>query len=624
MTIASDTHEEAVILRTRFPRARRVSLMAGQIVDISSTIVGGVLLALVFSEIVLRFLHAQVPPAFEELGNFLFVWWVFLGASAAVQRAAHPRITVVVNLLPAEVGKQVRLVAEALLLVYFALLAILGIRLAQAGSQPSLALNVPMTLPYLALGIGGVFMLFFQVMDALEHLEVDRWSLLVLPTLALGVLAGHALFAINVYLFIVVAALVLFLISVPVAAVLGLLTVATLASADPTTMVNYPIRLFDGLDNFVLLSIPFFMLTGALMTHSGISQRLVGFASALVGWISGGLGLADIVSSIFFADISGSAVSDTAAIGSVMIPGMVKRGYDRPFATALQSAAGSLGMLFPPSITMILYAWVANVSVARLFMSSFLPGFLVAGSFGVVTYVISRRRNFPRESRLGFRDLSQRFGAAFLALLTPVIILGGILGGIFTATEAGVVAVAYALVIGIAGYRDLSLRQIPTVMVEATVNMSRVTFIAGNAIAFSWVLIIHQGPQQIADGLLNVSRNPVVVLSLIMVMLLALHTVLEGASTVVAIVPVLLPLLAQMHVDLVYFGIIVMLNSAAGLLLPPIGLCLYISAAISGERVEVVSRAVVPFVIAIVADLVILLLVPGIVTLVPDLLMGHS
>lgn len=592
-------------------------------VDVLTTLLGLVLVALVFTEVVLRFFRAQVPPAFEELSNMLFVYWVFLGAGMAVRREAHPKITAVVDRLPPRVQHHVRLGTETLSLAYFGLLTGYGFHLALTASQPSLAMGIPMTVSYLALSVGGALMFFFQLVQIAERFEADRWSLIIVPAFALAASAMYGLVTINIYLFMVVAASTLFLIGVPVAVTLGLVTLATLMVSNPITMMNYPIRLFDGLNNFVLLSIPFFMLTGTLMAHGGISQRLVAFASALVGWIRGGLGLADIVASVFFADISGSAVSDTAAIGSVMIPGMMQRGYDRPFATALQSAAGSLGMLFPPSITMILYAWVANVSVARLFLGSFLPGFLVAATFGVVTYVMASRRGYPREPYVGARVLLRRFGGAFFALLTPFIILGGILGGVFTTTEAGVIAAVYALLLGVIGYRDLQLRQIPGVVVQATVTMSRVIFIAGNAIAFSWVLIIHQGPQLVASGLLSISHASVVVLAIINVLLVALHIVLEGASTVVAVVPVLLPVLAQLHVDPVYFGIIVMLNSAAGLLMPPIGLCLYISTAISGERIEAVSKVVLPFVIAVLIDILILLLFPGIVTLLPNLVMGH-
>ncbi|HVX98680.1 MAG TPA: TRAP transporter large permease subunit [Pseudorhodoplanes sp.] len=591
--------------------------------DVTSGLIGAAVVVLIFTQVTLRFLGSQVPPAFEELGNFLFIWWVFLGAAMTLREVGHPRIAAFVDLVPARLREHVEFAAEFVTLVYFLLLARLGLQIALVSGEPSLSLNVPMTYPFLALAIGGALMFLFQLDATLRRTRIGVAALLTVSVLLLLGYGGYLLAQFNIYLLVIAAAIALFVIGVPVAVVLGSVTLAALGSTSVVNLINYPIRLFDGLNNFVLLSIPLFMLTGALMTHGGISRRLVDFANGLVGWIRGGLGLADIVASVFFADVSGSAVSDTAAIGSIMIPGMVRRGYDRGFATALQSAAGSLGMLFPPSITMILYAWVANVSVARMFLSSFIPGLLVAAGFSVVAYTIARRRNFPRERMVGFRELMCQAAGAFPALVAPVIILGGILSGIFTATEAGVVAAVYALIVGILSYRELKPATIALAWREATISMSRVIFIAGNAIAFSWVLIINQGPQKITELLTATTDNAVVVLILINIIMVLLHIFLEGASTVVAIVPVFLPLLAQLHVDPVFFGIIVMLNSATGLLMPPVGLCLYISTAISGEKLEVVAREVLPFVVALFINIGLLIAFPGLVSFLPDHLMGR-
>jgi C4-dicarboxylate transporter DctM subunit len=587
-----------------------------------TAVIGIAVVILIFSQVVLRFAGAQVPPAFEELGEFLFIWWVFLGAAMTMREVGHPRISVFIDMVPVVFRAEVEFAAELISLSYFFFLTKLGFQIASVATEPSLSLNVPMTYPYLALSVGGLLMLLFHLDGMFARVRIRPTSFLTLAILIVLAYGGYWLAQVSIYAFVTVAAVMMFVIGVPVAVVLGSITLAALASGSLVTMINYPIRLFDGLSNFVLLSIPLFMLTGTLMSYGGISKRLVDFANGLVGWMRGGLGLADIVASVFFADVSGSAVSDTAAIGSIMIPGMVQRGYDRGFATALQSAAGSLGMLFPPSITMILYAWVANVSVARLFLSSFIPGLMVAGTFAIVAYTIARRRKFPCEPAAGFRLLMCQGAGAFPALIAPVIILGGILSGTFTATEAGVVAAVYALIVGLLGYRELTLRTIVKAWREATISMSRVIFIAGNAIAFSWVLIINQGPQKITDLLTGTTENVVVILILLNLIMVVLHIFLEGASTVVAIVPVFLPLLMKLHIDPVFFGIIVMLNSATGLLMPPVGLCLYISSSISGERLEVVAREVLPFVAALFANIAILIAFPGLVSFLPGLLMG--
>jgi C4-dicarboxylate transporter DctM subunit len=598
-------------------------LLAGvtSALHVLTAIIGIAVVILIFAQVVLRFAGAQVPPAFEELGDFLFIWWVFLGAAMTLREVGHPRITVFSDMIPALLRIQVEFAAELVSLGYFIALATLGFQIASIATEPSLSLNVPMTYPYLALSIGGALMLLFHLDEMFRRVRISPGSFLTIATLVALACGGYWLAQFNIYAFVTIVAVALFLVGVPVAIVLGTITIAALASGSLVATINYPIRLFDGLNNFVLLSIPLFMLTGTLMSYGGISRRLVDFANGLVGWMRGGLGIADIVASVFFADVSGSAVSDTAAIGSIMIPGMVQRGYDRGFATALQSAAGSLGMLFPPSITMILYAWVANVSVARLFLSSFIPGLMVAGSFAVVAYTIARRRKFPREPVAGIRLLLCQAAGACPALIAPVIILGGILSGTFTATEAGVVAAVYALLIGLLGYRELTVQTIFKAWREATTSMSRVIFIAGNAIAFSWVLIINQGPQKITDLLTGTTENTVVILILLNIIMVVLHVFLEGASTVVAIVPVFLPLLTQLHVDPVFFGIIVMLNSATGLLMPPVGLCLYISASISGEKLEVVAREVLPFVAALFFNIAILIAFPGLVSFLPSLLM---
>ena len=584
-----------------------------------TALIGVSVVTLIFAQVVLRFMGAQVPPLFEELGDFLFIWWVFLGAAMTLREAGHPRIAAFVDMLPSSIRLHVEYSAELVSVGYFISLAILGFQISLLSTEPSLSLNVPMTYPYLALAVGGLLMLIFHCDDMIRRGLVSFVAVIALIALAC---IGYWLAQLNIYAFVVAAAIIMFLMGVPVAIVLGTTTIAALASGSLPTTINYPIRLFDGLNNFVLLSIPLFMLTGTLMSYGGISKRLVNFANGLVGWMRGGLGIADIVASVFFADVSGSAVSDTAAIGSIMIPGMVQRGYDRGFATALQAAAGCLGMLFPPSITMILYAWVANVSVARLFLSSFIPGLMVAASFAIVAYATARRRNFPREPVAGIGLLTRQAAGAFPALVAPVIILGGILSGLFTATEAGVVAVVYALLVGLLGYRELTPRTIVRAWREATVSMSRVIFIAGNAIAFSWVLIINQGPQKLTLLLTGTTENVTVILVLLNLIMVLLHVFLEGASTVVAIVPVFLPLLMQLHVDPVFFGIIVMLNSATGLLMPPVGLCLYISASISGERLEIVAREALPFVVTLFLNIAILIAFPKLVSFLPSLLMA--
>ena len=380
-----------------------------------------------------------------------------------------------------------------------------------------------------------------------------------------------------------------------------------------------PQTMFFASSNFILTAIPFFMFTGAVMEVGGLAERLVALASALVGRFRGGLLLADILVSALFADMSGSAVSDTVAIGNIMLPGMMRRGYDRPFSTALQAASGTLGVLFP-SIATIIYAWVANVSVAEMFLASFLPAFLVLLSFAIIAAVVAARRNFPREKPASLREVGQTFHGASWALLTPVLILSGILTGAVTPTEAGAVVAIYALLTSCFIYRSMGFGTVRTALVHGVIGTSRVMFILSAAVLLGWLLTMMQVPQNLSEGMLQLSHNPLVLLLLLNLALVALHGVMETSATLILVVPLVVPIFAQLGVDPIHLGIVFLVNSALGLLTPPIGLVLYVVAPITGLRVETVARAAVPFLVALVVDLVLVSVFPQISMIVPSLL----
>lgn len=280
-------------------------------------------------------------------------------------------------------------------------------------------------------------------------------------------------------------------------------------------------------------------------------------------------------------------------------------------------------MQFPPSITMILYAWVASVSVASLFAASFVPGFLVAFSFGVVVYIVACRRGYPRETTISLGNILRTFRGCFFALVAPLLIVVGILGGIMTPSEAGVVAAVYSIVVSLFLYQDQSFRALPSVMAQAGVGMARVTFLISTAMGLGWILTINQGPQRLAAMLYEISHNPLIALLLINLLIMVVHTVLEPAATMLVLVPVLMPLLRQLAIDPVFFGIMFVMNSAIGFLLPPVGFCLYIACGVSGARLENVVRAIIPFVIALTVDLILIVLYPQVVLWLPHLMHLH-
>lgn len=406
---------------------------------------------------------------------------------------------------------------------------------------------------------------------------------------------------------------------VPVAVCIGLAATLALASTG-TPLLVIPQQLFANLNNFGLLAIPFFMLTGAIMDSGGVSRRIIDFSQALVGFIRGGIGHVTIIASMFFADLSGSATADTAAIGSVMIPGMVKKGYSAPFAVALQSAAGSLGLLSPVSMSMLVYAYTANVSVGTMFIAGIIPMLLVVISFMVVNYVVAVRRNYTAVVPFSGKELWVTFKQAFWALLTPLIILGGILGGIFTPVEAGVVAAVYVTLVSRFIFKSLDLSHFKEILTKTAVNTTRVSFLLGLAFVLGRYMIEAQIPAKVADNFLLLTASAVVLLILINLFLIATHTVLETISSIVVVIPVFMPLVTQMGIDPIVFGVIVLINSAIGINLPPIGFCLFTAASIGGVSVEKATKAILPFILALMLDLALIIAFPQIPRFLPDLL----
>lgn len=406
---------------------------------------------------------------------------------------------------------------------------------------------------------------------------------------------------------------------VPVAVCIGLAATIALASTG-TPLLVIPQQLFSNLNNFSLLAIPFFMLTGAIMDSGGVSKRIIDFSQALVGSLRGGIGQVTIVASMFFADLSGSATADTAAIGSVMIPGMIKKGYSAPFAVALQSAAGSLGLLSPVSMSMLVYAYTANVSVGTMFIAGIIPMLLVVISFMLVNYMTAVRRNYTAVVPFSGKILWITFKQAFLALLTPLIILGGILGGIFTPVEAGVVAALYVTAVSRFVFKSLDLSHFKEILTKTAVNTTRVSFLLGLAFVLGRYMIEAQIPARVANNFLLLTTSAVVLLILINLFLIATHTVLETISSIVVVIPVFMPLVAQMGIDPIVFGVIVLVNSAIGINMPPIGFCLFTAASIGGVSVEKATKAIMPFILALLLDLALIIAFPQIPRFLPDLL----
>lgn len=380
-------------------------------------------------------------------------------------------------------------------------------------------------------------------------------------------------------------------------------------------------NVYNGMDSFPLMAIPFFMLAGELMNRAGITMRLVEFAQAMIGHLRGGLAHVNILSSMLFAGLSGSAVADVSALGSMLIPAMEKQGYTRRFAAAVTAASSIIGPIIPPSGIMIIYAYVMNQSVAALFLAGIVPGILIGLSLMVIVWLVADKENLPAATaRASWGERGKASLSAFWPLLTPVIILGGILGGVFTPTEASAVAVGYSFFIGLFVMRTLKLREIPDVLTRAGMTSAVVLLLVGAAMAFKTVASLAHTPELLAEIILGLSNNPLVLLFLINILLFIVGMFLDAGPAIIILGPILGPIFTSMGVDPIHFAIIMAVNLTVGLLTPPMGLVLFVTSSVSGLRVETIARATLPFLAAEVAVIFLITYFPALCLTVPRLL----
>ncbi|MEL7162874.1 MAG: TRAP transporter large permease [Bacteroidota bacterium] len=405
----------------------------------------------------------------------------------------------------------------------------------------------------------------------------------------------------------------------PIAFALGLSCLVFLL-VDGTPLIVMPMKMYSGIDVFVLLSIPGFILAGNLMNSGGLTEKIIAFCNHLVGHIRGGLALANIAASMLFAGISGTAISDTASIGSVMIPAMKKEGYDADFACAVTASSSTVGPIIPPSVSMIIAATLTGLSVGKLFLAGAIPGFLLGFSLLGYTYYVSRKRNYPKHARSGWGQIGRSFLDTFWALLMMVIILYGIIGGFFTPTEASIVAVLYALVIGIFVYRQLTLRRALVVVLDSMKTSASLMVLIGFANLFGYLLITERMPQIVSEQILAFSDNPYVVLLLINLLLIFVGTFMETIAALLILFPILLKVALAVGVDPIHFSVIALLNLMIGLTTPPLGVCLFVAAGIGKVSIGAVSRAGFPFLLVSLGVLALVTLFPEISLFLPRVL----
>ena len=420
-----------------------------------------------------------------------------------------------------------------------------------------------------------------------------------------------------VTLILVVSFIFFVIIGIPIAFVLGLTPLVALISQGETPLVLVAQQIFTGMDNPILMAIPFFILAGNLMSRGTMTERLVEFCKILIGGVRGGLAHINIVISMIFAGITGAAVADTSAVGSILIPAMVKEGYDTDFSAAVTATSSTIGPVIPPSIPFIVYGVLGEVSIASLFLAGIIPGILLGLSMMAVVWYYARKRNYPKGKWPSFRQGWKSFIDAGLVLVMPLIILGGILSGVFTPTESACIAVFYALLIGFFVYRDLKISDLPRILIQTGATSSLVMLVIGMASIFSWMLASEEVPQMVTEAMLSLTSNKIMILLLVNVVLLIVGTFMETTASLIILTPVLLPLMNNIGVDPLHFGVIIVLNLVIGLTTPPVGVCLFIACSIARTRLESLSRAILPFLGASIAVLLICTYWPQLMLLIP-------
>lgn len=379
-------------------------------------------------------------------------------------------------------------------------------------------------------------------------------------------------------------------------------------------------RMINGVDSFPLLAVPFFILAGNLMNTSGITERIFNFAKAMIGWMRGGLGHVNVGASVIFAGMSGAAVADAGGLGAIEIKAMRDAKYDPDFAVGVTAASSTIGPIIPPSLPMVIYGVVAGASIGQLFAAGFIPGLVMALSLSLMVAWYARRRGYPRDEAFQLRRFGSSFVRAFLSLMTPVIIVGGILSGAFTPTEAAIAACAWAMFLGLIVYRTLTWRRFLRVSFDTIETTAVVLFVVGAASIFAWILTQNRVPETFASLILSFSDNRIVVLLLINLILLIVGCFMETVAAITILVPVLLPIAVEMGVDPVHFGVIMVLNLMIGLLTPPVGMVLYVLSRVSKVPFERCVAATAPFLIPLVIVLVLVTFVPAVTMWLPTLL----
>ena len=572
----------------------------------------------VFTRYILgTWLHFNVDTSMvEELSLFCFITAIYFGASLSIRRRKSLRMTAIMELVPERWKNLVLMFNDCTFLVLTCLIAYLSTNMMQAQlrlPQVTPTLRMPYLVHYTVLFVGFLLMSIRLVQDLYKLTRESGFGQLLAAVAATALMAAPIVTRADLGVTFILASVlaVCMIFGVPIAAALGLAGAGAIYSTGYLSLNVAAQQSFTSLDSFPMLAIFFFIAAGVFMGRGGLSADLFNLADKLTGGRTGGLALTTIVACTLFGAISGSALATVAAIGMIVVPSMVERGYSRPFAGALIACAGTIGAMIPPSNPFVLYGIITNVSIGKLFMGGIVPGLLTALLLMIVAWWISRKNGWGgKAEQHTWGEIFTCIWRAKWALMVPVIILGGIYGGIMTATEASAVAALYGLLVGIFVLRGINRHNIISILVECVVMCAAVMLIVAMAHIFGYVMAIEQIPDHFARMLLDITSNRTLMLLMVNAFLLIVGALMDPIVATIILAPILVPVMQQVGVSPLHFGIILTCNLCVGFVTPPIGSCLYAASSITEERSELIARAALPFLVAMLVMLLIVSFVP--------------
>ncbi|MFZ7101284.1 MAG: TRAP transporter large permease subunit [Peptococcaceae bacterium] len=569
---------------------------------------------------------ANITTWTEEVARYAFIYISYIGAALAIKQRANISVDAVTRLLPPKISKALELATILLSYGLFYILIKGGLENCYnqlIRGQVTPALFLPMYIPYFAVPFGIALMTFRTVQVMIQDIkEMDARQILISLAIALALLLPAYFLSgakAAVILFLYFGLLILSGMSIAFA--LGAATLITTIATNAIPLSYFAQSAFTGIDNFPIMAIPFFVAAGVIMGAGGLLKRLLHLANELVGFFPGGLALVTIVTCMFFAAISGSGPATVAAVGTMMIPAMIRQGYHPAFAAACVAAAGSIGVIIPPSNPFVIYGVVGEQSIGKLFIAGVVPGLLIGIALCSVAFIISKKNGWSGDkNKIDLKSVAKATWDAKLALMVPVIILGGIYGGIMTPTEASAISVAYGLIIGLWVYRDLKFKDVYNCLVESGVTQSIIIILIAMATIFGRLITIERVAEAVAAFVLSISTNKIIVLMLINIFLLFVGTILECLAAIVILTPILLPMMMKLGVDPIHFGVIMVVNLAIGFITPPVGVNLFVASGISKLRIEEISAKILPLLIIMLIILLLVTYLPIISLWLPSLM----